>query len=119
MVAEKNDILGRLSAKHKEIKDLLLSQIEWNTLPELLEQLRLLQKGFNDEIAISLGTLQTSEQLMSFWNSHHNLVDIVLKDTDWFSTTPAQMGIKSIHIYVIKGTKRALKETCDLILKEL
>lgn len=119
LVSEKNDIAERISYRHAAMKKKLLSMMEWNTIEDLTDKLKIMYNSISNGEHIKLPMLKTAEQIIGFWNDNYTEIDNILKETEWFGHTPRQMGIESIHIYIIKGTKRALCEMCKQILQDL
>lgn len=117
MASEKSIVMDRVFS-HGAFKRAILSMVDWNTVEDLADKLIFIRDGLDSGAHIQLPQLKTAEQIIGFWNSNYTNIDRVLMDTDWFDRTPSEMGIGSIHIYVIKSTKKAIAEACRQILEE-
>lgn len=119
LIREQNEILNKLSNTDKHLKELLINDIDSQSIDELKEILNINKKALESNGKVTFKSLQTMDDKMKFFIDNNALIDSALKDTDWFSTTPAQSNITSSKLWLTTTVDKAVLEVIKTILNEI
>lgn len=118
-IRENNEMMARLSAKNKLFKDLIIKDIESDSIDEIKNILELNKKSLESNGQVTLKSFQDLDDKIKFSIEHDELLDNILKDTDWFTKTPSQMNLNNIKSWLAKAVDICLLEVINNILTEL
>ena len=119
IIREQNEILGRLSNKHKHLKELLINDLDPQSVDDLKNTLEMNREALENKGKTTFPSFQTLEDKVKFWQDHNDLIDSVLEDTDWFTQTPAQNNIHTTVTWITTALDRAVLEVVKTILNEI
>lgn len=102
-----------VNGQHSQLKKIIIDLIiDDKNLKKSIQQL---QSGFLNQSQSKL----TVKDLEKVYQESKQFIDLILSTTDWFSKSPQDLGIQSINVYTIESTKKALAETCQLLLNQI
>lgn len=119
LLKENNEIINKLSNRDIKLKKIILENIEYSNLEELKEIIKINIKSLKESGKITLNNLQNYDDKIAFVIENSDIVSSVLEDTDWFNTTPAELDINNITLWLSKALDTALLNVFNEILMEL
>lgn len=119
LIVEQNEILNRLSNKHKHLKELLIKDLDPQSIDELKSTLEINRDALQNKGKMTFPSLQTLDDKIKFWNDNNDLIDSALENTDWFTQTPSQNNIHTTLNWITTAVDNAILEVVVTILNEL
>lgn len=119
LLVEKNDIQNLISNKYKGLKLYLLQNIDYNNKEELINALQIGIDSLENSGKNVVLSLQTVQEKITFITERHELIDSVLKDTDWYYTSPNQLDINNLMTWLDKAIDTATLYCSKQLLTDL
>jgi len=119
LLKENNEIINKLSNKDIKFKKIILENLNYDNLENLKEIIKINIESLKNSGKITLTNLQNYEDKIMFVTTNSEIISAVLEDTDWFNTTPAELDINNIKLWLSKALDTALLNVFNEILLEL
>lgn len=119
LIKEQNEILDSLTNKHIKLKELLLENIEFDDVNNLLTQLDMGIESLKNDGKNIIMNLQTFDDKIKFLTENNELISNVLNETQWFSTPSNRLNISNIQQYLDKAINTMTLNVLELIKSEI
>jgi hypothetical protein len=115
----KSDIQSNLKSENKDLKETIIDKIvkslnseERDVFDEFIEAI------IKDDSKNQIEGLINDSDVYEFYLSYRNEIDELLSDVNFYDEKPSDMSSFSLYDYLVKGTKRAIKEIVIQIKEE-
>ena len=119
LIKEQNEILDSLTNKHIKLKELLLENIEFDDVNDLLTQLDMGIESLKNDGKNIIMNLQTFDDKIKFLTENNDSISNVLNETQWFSTPSNRLNISNIQQYLDKAIDTMTLNVLELIKSEI
>lgn len=119
MIKENNEVIDLFSNKNKKFKELIINDIDYNNKSELIETIQLNIDSLKQSGKTTLKSLQDYDDKINFTIENYSIINAVLENTDWFNTTPIQLDITDIKLWLSKACDTSLLHIFNEMLLEL
>lgn len=119
LIKENNEIRTKLSNKHIKMKNIILDNLKFENISDLLQTLDISIKSLKGDGKNTLQNLQSFDDRMQFMLENHDIINDVLNETDLFNTPLNRLNINNIEIFISKAIDLAILKVMELIKTEL
>jgi ArsR family metal-binding transcriptional regulator len=119
LIKENNEIRNKLSNKHIKMKNIILDNLTYENISDLIQTLDISIKSLKTDGKNTLQNLQSFDEKVQFMLENNDIINDVLNETDLFNTPLNRLNINNIEVFISKAIDLAILKVMELIKTEL
>ena len=119
LIKENNEIRNKLSNKHIKMKNIILDNLKFENLSDLIQTLDISIESLKADGKNTLQNLQSFDEKVEFMLENNDIINDVLNETNLFNTPLNRLNINNIEVFISKAIDLAILKVMELIKTEL